>query len=64
VLVDVRGLDALVAEPQRDRGDVDALGAQKHRVGVPQRVRGDLPSRSQVTLCSDLSASHTFRAGL
>jgi hypothetical protein len=41
VLVDVGGLDALVAEPERDRRDVDALGLEQHRVGVSEDVRGD-----------------------
>ena len=41
LLVDVGGLDALVAEPERDRRDVDALGLEQHRVGVSEDVRGD-----------------------
>jgi hypothetical protein len=41
VLVDVGGLGVLVAEPQRDRRDVDVLGWEEHRVGVPQCVGGD-----------------------
>ena len=32
---------ALVPEPERDREQVDLLGAQQHRIGVPQHVRGD-----------------------
>jgi hypothetical protein len=35
VLVDVGGLDALVAEPERDRGHVHAFGLEEHRAGVP-----------------------------
>ena len=38
VLVDVGGLDALVPEPQRDRGDVDA-GVQE-RIALVCRLRG------------------------
>ena len=39
MLVNVCGLGRLVSEPQRDRGDVYAFGAQEHRVGVAQGVR-------------------------
>jgi hypothetical protein len=31
VLVNVGGLGALVTEPERDRGDVDALAPEEHR---------------------------------
>ena len=41
VLVDVRCLGRLVAEPQRDRRDVDVVGAQEHGVGMAQGVRCD-----------------------
>ena len=39
VQVDLGGLDAFVAEPERDDGDVDADGEQAHRAGVTQDVR-------------------------
>ena len=41
VLVEVRCLGRLVAEPQRDRRDVDIVGAQEHGVGMAQGVRCD-----------------------
>jgi hypothetical protein len=40
-VVDAGGLDVLVPEPERDRGDVDVLGSEEHRVGVAERVWGN-----------------------
>ena len=39
MFVDVSGLSGFVAEPDRDRRDVHALGPQEHRVRVAQSVR-------------------------
>ena len=41
VQVDLCGVDADVAEPERDHAGVDAGVQQPHRGGVPQDVRGD-----------------------
>jgi hypothetical protein len=39
--VHLRGFDLFVPEPQRDRVEVDLLGSEQHRVGVPQGMWGD-----------------------
>ena len=68
VQVDLGGLGALVPEPERDRQQVDVLGAQQHRVGVPQHVRGDALAGSDgqraraVAMC--LSRSQATASGL
>src|SRR5215212_10499987 len=36
VEINLGGFGALVAEPQRDREDVDVAGTQEHRVGVAE----------------------------
>ena len=41
VQVDLGGVDADVAEPERDDAGVDAGVQEPHRGGVPQDVRGD-----------------------
>ena len=43
VKVDHGGFGSFVAEPERDDGGVDAGLQQRHRAGVAQRMRGDVP---------------------
>ena len=40
--VDLGGLDAFVAEPERDHGDVGTAVEQLHGRGVPQDMRGEV----------------------
>ena len=47
IKVDLRGLDALVAEPEGDDGAIDAGLEQMNRGGVAQRVRGDVLARKR-----------------
>ena len=58
VEIDLRGLDVRMAEPERDARGVDPGVQERHRAGVPQRVRGDvLPAQRRTLLGRGLDVS-------